>query len=97
VTEPPRVIEERRAPVAHPDSARLPRVCAAPERLTGVPEAEHFDLDRHELSVSTRHALDRTVAALAEYRGVRIRLAGHTDARHTEAYTTPCHVAGPTS
>ncbi|MCC6317394.1 MAG: OmpA family protein [Gemmatimonadaceae bacterium] len=84
--DPPRVVEERPAPVPQPDSARLPRLCAAPERLTGVPAAVHFALDRNNLTDASRTVLDRTVAALREFPGVRIRLSGHTDPRHNDAY-----------
>ncbi|MFN8666214.1 MAG: OmpA family protein [Gemmatimonadaceae bacterium] len=83
------IVPERPAPVPVEDRPLPPRPaarCEGPERLTGVPGIVHFALDRSILSPATREALDRAVAALAPYPGVRVRLSGHTDVRASEAY-----------
>ena len=86
------VVVERPPPVPQPDSAppplpRKPRgACDGPEHLTGVPNAVHFALDKSFLAPGSREALNRTVARLREYPGVRIRLSGHTDPRASNAY-----------
>lgn len=85
----PQEVVSRPAPVPQPDSARLPRMrrdCAAPERLTGVPNGVHFALDKHDLGDATRRVLDRAIERLGEYPGVRIKLAGHTDPRASDDY-----------
>lgn len=87
--ESPREVPARPAPVPQPDSARLPRMrsdCAAPERLTGVPNGVHFALDRHVLGSESQRVLDRAIERLKEFPGVRIRLAGHTDPRASDEY-----------
>jgi outer membrane protein OmpA-like peptidoglycan-associated protein len=89
VAETPQVVPARPAPVPQPDSARLPRMrtdCAAPERLTGVPDGVHFALDKHDLGSASQRVLDRAIERLREYPGVRIRLAGHTDPRASDDY-----------
>lgn len=82
------VVEPRPAPVpVVPDSARLPRrPCDAPERLEGVPSGVHFALDRAILAPVSQQLLDRTIAQLQAYPGVRVRLSGHTDPRASNAY-----------
>lgn len=83
------VVPERPAPAPVDDRPLPPRPaarCEGPERLSGVPGIVHFALDRSILSPATREALDRAVAALAPYPGVRVRLSGHTDVRASEAY-----------
>lgn len=80
---------DRPAPVPMPDSARVPRLrgaCDAPERLTGVPSAVHFALDKSDLAPATKRVLDRAVEQLRAYPGVRFRLSGHTDPRASNAY-----------
>lgn len=89
VPDTPQVVIPRPPPVPQPDSARLPRRrgrCDAPERLSGVPDGVHFQLDSAVLAPSSRAVLDRAVASLTEYSGVRIRLSGHTDERASNAY-----------
>lgn len=82
------VVPQRPAPVPVDDRPLppSPNRCAGPERLVGVPGNVHFALDRSMLSGATREVLDRAAAALAPYPGVRVRLAGHTDVRASEAY-----------
>ena len=46
----------------------------------------YFDYDRAELSDQTRAALEQKVAVLKQYTGVRVRVAGHTDARGSDEY-----------
>jgi outer membrane protein OmpA-like peptidoglycan-associated protein len=69
------------------DPAATPTpACSTPDVLAGVPSIVHFALDRHALAPATRTVLDALVARLVEYPGIRVRLAGHTDVRASDAY-----------
>ena len=46
----------------------------------------HFDFDKATLKPEARRLLDEGAQALEEHRGVRIEIAGHTDAIGTESY-----------
>lgn len=82
------IVPDRPAPVPVDERPlpERPTRCAGPERLVGVPGNVHFALDRSMLSSATREVLDRAAAALAPFPNVRVRLAGHTDVRASEAY-----------
>lgn len=75
------------APREEPRPADPPKTaCSTPDVLAGVPSIVHFALDRHALAPASRTVLDALVARLVEYPGIRVRLAGHTDVRASDAY-----------
>ena len=82
------IVPERPAPVPVEERPlpERPTRCAGPDRLEGRAWQRALCPRSLILSSATREVLDRAVAALAPFPGVRVRLAGHTDVRASEAY-----------
>ena len=69
-----------------PVASAVPRDCAAPDRLAGVPGIVHFALDKSYLAPSTRAVLDQLIERLKPYPGIHVVIGGHTDPRAPDDY-----------
>lgn len=77
---------------ARADAERAARAAAErdsvvpPSRRATLLEPVYFDYDQAELRDDTRAALEAKLAILTRYRGLRLRVAGHTDDRGADEY-----------